>query len=1139
MPVQSIIIAMGYQGRDASDQGLRSRPDPDKKGPNITFTVVMVVVVVAMLFMALVALNLRPPEGLDPEPETVVDGVTYIQGDVVWNNRTGFLDGPVVVRSGGRLTVLDSDLAVRLEDLAYLGDPWFQVDPGGWLRFERSHLDIFKDPRLEKAMTLSSYSTGDNPYEVSFLQRAVELTGTTAPQLTFDVRTHAEDTEVVVAYQIEPREDIRTLDRISLTIESRNWTHHEVDLGPLAGSLVMLYIIPISSKPVTVHISDVRLTDGGDPLSIGQTSSGHPLDDLWGVRNADHFLDTLSYQYWPDLIEVEGRLEVVSSRVSGPNDIKRTNNDRIEGLFKLDMEDDWGAKVFRNLGVGGDISVDRGDVVFDRAELDFVTVKALEASVDMVQVTIVGNRELVTMFESSGDILDSTFIMEYDEWNLPPRYWDLDYPHSYGLAVWGRLDTESVLVSRCTFVDTPLGMDLTHANVVVEGCVFQNTSKLAVWNHNTTGMGSWVDINATCDLSEAVGHRYLETHDGHITFTGAGLGGNYSEFDFYEWGSIKGPSWRWRPPVDLIEVEWDEAFLYVPTYSVNSYGTEYPLSEVEVEVETRYAGREVITIDTSGSEFLLEFEAVGNGSPPDEPVVFDDYLIDVNSMMGLLPNGTDTMDVTISVFLWRMMTEYRYPLVSDLELEFLVDGKTHSVHSIPFEIGEEDYPDAVVPETVPAHPGLHVVDVVLRGVVHGMDDPEVISSVNYTFFRADGNVSTDELKDYDDKLYTQVIVDPGVSLDLHVLDLVETIGDYSIVGAVFYLGEGSRVNLTGPIPEDVQAGLEVLAFGNGTLALRDIEAFGGSLTVFDCDVEMSNLSYDYIELSLYNADATIADCAFRHTDSMYFTRANLTILDSHIATNDTYWEINYSNIILEGSEFTGEGTDPFDIYCRARTNLTVEGCVFKDVVVKVWVFNGTPSHSKVINSTFSGDPSGLVIREPSPYLDGLYMYDIYDNITIDGNTFSGPGSSLRALRTVHQLSVGDNAFEDGARRQVLYDLSIDMVPDYYCETAPYPHIALLPGHGHEQVEGIWWIGNETIVRVLTTLEDMSGIDDPWPAQLVITGEDWMFGGTTALYYEEVDLTSGSLVISYPYWGDSRILVKDLMDRLGVDSWWTT
>ena len=1125
---------MGFQGSAASEEGPRSNMDPEKGRPNKGLVIVVVAVTLMLLMMVTVTLLNLDWES-DGPVEFIEDDVVVIQGDVVWEDRSGFMETPVEIRSGGNLRIEDSDLKVRLEDLVFSSRPWFSVARGGRLSIESSEVELFKDPRLDKAVTLDTHGFFFSVPEVPYIHRAVDLVGTVQPRMAFDVRTSAEETEVVVAFQTVPMDDLQVLERVSLGSGSANWTRKEVSLEQLAGSIVKLYLIPLGTEGHVMHLSELLITDGGDDLPIEPLSTGDPVEDLWGVVNGESFLDVLEDEHWPDLIDCAGVLEVMSTRLAAPGDINRSSRYQDDGMIKLDMETERGPKIIDNLKVGGDIDLNGGEGSFIYSDLYFITIKAIDSTIEMREVLVMADREAATLYECSGSITATTFMMEYDPWDHVERYWFLDYPRWYALAIWGRNDGGPVEVTYCEFINPPLGIDMTHANVVMEGCVFNNTTQLAIWNHDTNGLGGWEGINATCDLSAAVGHRYFESHDGLVTFSGYGQPGNPSVDDFYNRGRVFGPSWRWDPGVEVIDVHPTEAELYVPTYSVDRNSNEYPMAEAEVEVETRSSGQATTIIDTSLSDFQVEFKAPGSGPTPGEPLFQYDYLMGISDWRGLVPNGTDAIDLTITIYLWVMMTDDGHPLVSDMELEFILDGETISLHEVPFVLDGDPYRNVNVSETLPSPPGLHVVDVVLRGVVNGSEGHGVLSEVNYSFFRADGIVDLEPLMDYDDRYYTKVLVDPGVSLDLSLADLSTFEYGFSFLWATVHLGEGSRVSISGPVKGDGLTEVSVNADGPGHITLQDIEAYSGTLSFSDCTMDMKNVSFDNVEASFEGVVGQMTGCDLREKNYQWTVRSTMDFVDTRMTMDGTYWDTAGSNLTFRDSVFTGRGDDPFRLFNKGNSSLAFEGCAFNDVVLDINVDNGTYGPTIVQNCSFTGDPSGLVIVDNPLWKDIDEMTGVYSNMTIEGNRFTGQGSFLSAHRVVHQLAVGENTFLDGGRLEVVYDMSVLLIPDYAGEQRLYHHPDVVSEPGLSLVEERW--GNDVyLVRIRATVEDPAAIDLPRNIKLMVTGLDWRDGRKLAITFKDVDLTAGYVEVVYPYWGDTDELVRDLLEDQGLNFW---
>ena len=89
----------------------------EKVGATVLAKTFGMMLIVLLAGLAIVFLAGRMDLFAPDEDWTLEDGVVIVRGDIVWEGLTGVLETPVEVRDGGSLTVKDSDIDIRVEDL--------------------------------------------------------------------------------------------------------------------------------------------------------------------------------------------------------------------------------------------------------------------------------------------------------------------------------------------------------------------------------------------------------------------------------------------------------------------------------------------------------------------------------------------------------------------------------------------------------------------------------------------------------------------------------------------------------------------------------------------------------------------------------------------------------------------------------------------------------------------------------------------------------------------------------------------------------------------------------------------------------------------------------------------------------------
>ncbi|MCK5254071.1 MAG: hypothetical protein KAQ96_14020, partial [Thermoplasmata archaeon] len=555
-------------------------------------------------------------------------------------------------------------------------------------------------------------------------------------------------------------------------------------------------------------------------------NTGDPRKDRWAVVEGIDILRHLSESFWPELVQCEGSLEVISSSFISPGDINHTGYRYRQGMIKtrtelMPLEE---PEILEEVRTGGCISLINGTMMARYSHFEFITVRAEASTVEMVGSSIVGDREMVTLYQSDGRIEDTRFTMEFDEWDHWSEYLDLEYPRWWGLEVW---QSEPVEVVDCTFENTPLGIDLTHSTATVRGCTFVNCSQLGLWDHNTTGLGGWERVGGDNDFDNCEGHRYFQSHNGHTEFIHDDRPSFPLLNDTDPWGRMRGPDGDWEPDFTIFNERYTEAFMYVPTFSVDDEGNEFDIDTVILDVKTDW-GREWEEVDTSESVFTLAFTGVVNVPPPVMPNELPDQLMGIEPWYNFYPNGTGIVEGWVTIFMGEMLIRDGYRLAEDLNLSIIVDDQVVGVEPVPFvrtDGGWYDYYHYAWSNLTLA-PGLNQVEYILTGRALGSETVEELDRLDWTFFRFDGNTTVDQLLAAPDLEHPHILLDPGITVDIPVNQFSSTPGNNTTKGFYAHLGENATANVKGPITEEGPRELIIYGVGNGSLNMWNMDVDG-------------------------------------------------------------------------------------------------------------------------------------------------------------------------------------------------------------------------------------------------------------------------------------------------------------------------
>ena len=1123
---------MGSQGDSSREEGKRSKTALRRRPSGLGVALAVVAVVLILLLAAMYTAWVGLPDQDGPEPETIEDGVTIIRGDVVWEDLTATMERPVEVKRGGHLRIVGCELKVLIEDLALADKDWFEVRQGGTLTVEESTIEVYKDPRLDTAVCLGSKWSWAKGVGYAYLSKAIDLREVEAATLKLDVKAHGEDRGLVVAYQLTPGEDLRILDRYAFSGGTTGrWVRISQNLEGLAGNIVNLYLIPVGDLFEPFFIYDVRIDDGTDGSDQDPFNTGDPRKDRWAVVEGIDILGHLSESFWPELVRCEGSLEVISSSFVSPGDINHTGYSYRQGMIKTRTElMPWEEpEILEEVRTGGCISLINGTMMARYSHFEFITVRAENSTVEIIGSSVVGDREMVTLYQSDGRIEDTRFTMEFDEWDSWSRHYTVEYPRWWGLEVW---QSGPVEVVDCTFTNTPLGIDLTHSTATVQGCAFVNCSQLGLWDHNTTGLGGWERVGGDNDFDNCEGHRYFQSHDGHTEFIHDDRPSFPLLNDTDPWGRMRGPEGDWEPAFTVFNVGYSEALMYVPTFSVDDEGNEYDIDTVILDVKTD-RGREWEEVDTSESDFTLTFTGVVNMPPPVMPDELPDHLFYLDPWYEFYPNGTGMVEGWVIVYMGNLLIRDGYQLADDLEITIFLDDQVIGVEPVPFVRDNGWYKYwHYTRSNLSLAPGLNQVTYLLTGRPLGGQTVEELDRLDQTFFRFDGNTTVDQLLAAPDLEHPRILLDPGVTVDIPVDRFSSTYSNHTAKGFSVYLGTNATANVKGPITGEGPQELTIYAVGNGSLNVWNMDVENLTMFAWDCQVLMVDVDADMVANQFENAPTTVQSCNFGKDMWWYLMDTDGSFTECGFDLPGGFITPFNADLVVRDCIFTGPQGSPLSFYSNTNDTVSFIGCTFKDVPLTINVDSTTNGRAVIEGCTFSGDPSGLRVRFMSYRGEIFDTPEEYANLTVEGNTFSGSGSFLRAHRAAFDSAIGNNTFVDGAHMEVTYEKYLTLVGKDY----PFSFGAdLLDADGLVSWDHDW--DSDLGVQILrTTLRHASwnDIDSNAVGRVVI----WVGPYDNNVWFDVVDLTAEQSVISVPDWGAPHDLVTEFLERYGIYSWWS-
>ncbi|MCK4970031.1 MAG: hypothetical protein KAS77_05870, partial [Thermoplasmata archaeon] len=240
--------------------------------------VVAILLVLVGLVGALVWMQLDQGEDIDDDRDegwsAYRDLLYVVDGDARWTDWDLTLNVSIEVEAGGSLLLEDSRIEIPIENLALSYSPAIYVRRGGSLELNRSELVISVDPELDTAWVCTSDYYSDL---IPHMWRVVNLVGTTAPVLEFDIELWSEGCRVAVAVQVAPDTDMELLGVFGADeVGWRKWSHVEVQLDDYIGTTPRVVVFVNGPSGKTLLLSDLRVNDGNGPLPGDLFMTGDP-----------------------------------------------------------------------------------------------------------------------------------------------------------------------------------------------------------------------------------------------------------------------------------------------------------------------------------------------------------------------------------------------------------------------------------------------------------------------------------------------------------------------------------------------------------------------------------------------------------------------------------------------------------------------------------------------------------------------------------------------------------------------------------------------------------------------------------------------------------------------------------------------
>jgi hypothetical protein len=856
-------------------------------------------------------------------------------------------------------------------------------------------------------------------------------------------------TEVELLEVVEPDE-----------YEVHDWVHVSVPLDAYVGQVPSLVVFAMEYPFSLTFIGNVRVVDGDGPPPGDIFPTGDPLKDGWycmGYSNLDYYLQKYKPgsrwihgldQMWRGLIEAEGDVEITSSNIIAPPGLAREGFDEFvkESIIppsRYAHRGEW-RPIETITTHGGHIEVNGSRLTLTDSVVEHVPIIATEAEVEMDGATITGDADLVSLREPHGSIVGTSFTFETPRTGLPFSHFEDRY--LWALAVCGTSPQGPLEIMESLFEGAELALDLSHADVVLAGNEFRSISELAVWDHHSTGLGTWEEVRALTTFEDCENYVFLRSQLTvvevfHSEDANANLtirGGSSLGTDIEIYGPIQRtfPSFHGKlghviVPTLLVTGDGDVQLSQGATTRF-SWGEEN--GNVRIEVGEEHIRFDLATIAPGPSYFVVS-------APPRVQRISNDpaggagmYNVETNIYLRYLDAFNVTMDIYLDSELIRTVDlESEGDLISSRWLRV-----NHSVFLVPgwHELHLSVWGNAFQPD------------------LNYSDEPVELGNQTTTLFMP-YEASPEDI----DKLLAAhfVLLEPGVEVTYeHVgpFEAEEGIHRMNISG-----GAGSRLVLDGTHASgDPYLVFEIngnvsLTISNSTLDQLSIER--GDYGVWDDttagDVELLNLTCGY--LNAYYSGRSILISRVHARAGMYLTLGMNTtgrVEDSSFLTG--YISLHRSDLAITRTDFEVY----LIIIAHGRSIINVSECTFTDAPLGVFLDGQAyyqPVDVRVTECNFRGEEAFLYIgsdlRDFASYDDDSeYIPDITG--AIEGNSFNGAGNDVVLHHGFFDALYGENQLTDGSRLYALYVARMQVIPP---ETTPSnPGFRLLE---HDDIVDTW------------------------------------------------------------------------------------
>jgi hypothetical protein len=958
-----------------------------------------------------------------------------ISGDTEWVGKTGRMDRPVRITTGGTLRLVDCHLELHQDDVPWFETPFFYVEDGGTLEIYDSVLEAVPSTIPDDALVGPHPNNSDIPY----ISRVINLEGTSEPVLTFDMKWRSWGTPVSVAVQRDPTSDLDVLETFDPQRPCEDWEHIEVPLGAYVEELARIIIYFPQYPEAVIFIKDLNVTDGGRGLPYNPPFPEDYYQPIWSYEAFYEYSTTL-IRKWENrkAIHSEGTVVLKGSTVRVPTQLHRSGSPDFEREHIREVflyKNVWSSMKGMNIHLEGG-SLDANDTLFEAA-----AVIGIGSHVQLSDCRFESPYDMVSLYNSSGTISKSTFTRKGDLDGL--AYFDkMDRP-MWAISVQNNTNMGTVAIVECEFNDVEQGIDLSYASYRIEGCSFIGVENICLWEHSSPEPTDWEDLVSINTFQDCPGQLYIRTGRTDLFFMNESVSHRNDTFvdtqgipieqvagySYYRWSTWHRSQARLIRLDVLVEsldstrvVNRTEVRVYAKTPSYNWYDT---LVTVIVPI-----GVEAMDVD----EHALVGKNVGK--------IWED----VQTSAGIY-KVWQAGDAKVGTYNMTVIIEAEDLWVSNISVDVHLDGEAIR-HVDEDEFWNELYYGSRARMEISQYltPGIHDIRVVVAGlrflnetIVN--DTEEVFFNGTFKIMRATPSSTSEEIETFVRGENSTLAIDADTIFEL---DEFQPVNSTWYGGPRFFMTGGRGAGLT----------LSNLSFDNGSridvglyshldirfvdtavprcnfllvndhltyneLLENDHQSILGEFTVQNCTGEGFMLDIGQYSINVTDSNGPVNIQLFASANTTVFMENvtnpilyswaygpiwSYTIKDcefygwnsSGLSLNtDLIKDISITNTTFNGATLGLEATSPL----QGRMGLDISGCRFI----------GNNSLFYMLWNTYRRDDWG---SHPS-------QYPIHDG-TVSGNTFSGNGTTVVLHHALFNDTFIDNTLADGVKAWAWY-----------------------------------------------------------------------------------------------------------------------